>query len=84
MIWADRAAIVWFIFLMGGLWVLFTFGYGPGGLFRYLIDPNNFGPWITFFGSVVVAPWLFLRLLDWATGGPARRRGKVRATIILP
>lgn len=31
---------------------------------------------------VIVPVWLFLRLIDWLIGGPARRHGAIRARVI--
>lgn len=73
MIWADKLACVWAVFIYGALF-LFSGAHrdawftGPGlwALFQILY-------------TFVLPPWLLLRLLGWLV---ARRRGQFRYTVL--
>lgn len=79
--WADKIALTWgallfgFIFLMqqpGGFYTMFFTAYGWSA---------GTGPLIF---KLILLPWLLLRGLDLLTGGPARRRGIPRVTVLPP
>ena len=59
--WIDRLAIVW----GGALWLLLVALSGV----QHLVDSGVLGTVLIFAGF----PWMLLRGLDWAAGGPTRR-----------
>jgi hypothetical protein len=70
MAWCDKLAVIWFAFLF----LLALLHSGLPIAIAHLFDPTTW--------AVVLVPWLFLRAIDWITGGPNRRRGRIHAHIV--
>jgi len=74
--WADRATALIFLLVAAILG------------FLDLTGGHSWSAWIEilwFLSTRYLLPlWLFLRLVDLVFGGPGRRRGQVRATLIRP
>ena len=75
MCWADKLGVLW-AFLV----VLFVLILAPdrGVASAALVS----GEGLKLLAIVILPVWVFFRLIDWLTGGPARRRGYVRARVI--
>lgn len=71
MCWADRLFIL-IVFLILALYTLIYSGSGEKDWFG--AELTAFAP---LFLRVLLPVWIFMRLLDWLTGGPRRRRGVI-------
>jgi hypothetical protein len=72
MIWADRLALAWAVIVYGLLALAGAFGDYPD------VHPGHNAVQALYF---VLPVWAVLRLIDFITGGPARRRGQFRVSV---
>ncbi len=78
--WCDKVALVW----GGTLFLILACAWRGGWIFWYDgMPPIWLGAW-QFGWWLVGIPWLFLRFIDLALGGPARRRGVISARVLDP
>jgi len=71
MCWADKLGVLWAFVVVGFLLAMAG-------------DKSAIVTWPVIHDLliVIVPVWVFFRLVDWLTGGPARRRGYVKARVI--
>ncbi len=74
--WADKLAIIF--------WVLVTLFAGLMSAGAPATSPGFIVTWLELSLITALPAWVFLRLVDWALNGPARRRGQIRATVYRP
>lgn len=78
--WCDKVALIW----GGFLFVILAAAWrGPILLPSDQYPPLWLGAW-QFGWWIVGIPWLILRLIDFAAGGPWRRRGFIVARPLDP
>lgn len=78
MCWADKIAAVWAFVVVGIVVAL----QKPGGFVQSIDTEAGLGQWLRLFFVIILPVWAFLRVIDWASGGPDRRRGSVRAHLL--
>ena len=85
MIFADKLALWLSAALLIVLWSLHSLGT-PAEDTPIVSTLNVIGMlisiWWIIASKTILPLWILLRILDAVTGGPARRRGRVRATIL--
>lgn len=74
MIWADKLAVVAAIVLLGFLALMAKAVWSADFLDLY---------WEVAIRTVIPL-WIGLRVLDWLAGGPSRRGGRIKATVLPP
>lgn len=78
MIWADKIAAVWAALILLTFFAMWASAGDAAGFFVAVLSVGTLKVLAVF----VLPAWVALRLIDFATGGPARRRGVVRARIV--
>lgn len=76
--WADKLGTVWACVVVGIVLAL----QERGGFLKSIDTESGLAQWFRLFALVVLPVWVILRLMDWVAGGPAKRKGLVRAQIL--